>query len=284
MKNIRFYLAFLLMFLLLFSGCSLFDKQESPSLTVHFIDVGQGDSILLDIGETEILIDGGDRNPGAAGYLGAYVDGPLEVMVATHTDADHIGGLIQALAQYDVAEIWINGYTESSDTFNDFMEAVNHEEAVIHEAKLGDVIRAGALELNVLNPPATLFSDTNNNSVVLTLNYKETVFLFSGDAEIEAERAMLGQSVAALPDADILKVGHHASRSASSAAYLSAVKPEIAIYMCAAVNRYNHPHQETLDALRAAGAAVYGTENYGTIKVIVDGGGYTIQTEKIPAY
>jgi len=283
MRNTRLCLAFLLTLFLTFSGCSCFNKQGFQSLAVHFIDVGQGDSILIDMDETEVLIDGGDRSPGV-GYLGAYVDGPLEVMVATHTDADHIGGLIHVLAQYDVADIWVNGYTASSKTFNDFMAAVNGEGAAIHEAKLGDIIRAGTLEFNVLNPPAALFSDPNNNSIVLTLSYRGTVFLFSGDAEIEAEQAMLGQSVVSIPDIDILKVGHHASRTASSAGFLAVLKPEIAVYMCAAVNKYGHPHRETIDALSAAGVALYGTEDYGTIKITVDGEGYNIQTEKAPAY
>jgi competence protein ComEC len=277
-------LAFLLTLFLTFSGCSFFNKQEPQSLTVHFIDVGQGDSILIDMGKTEILIDGGDRSPGVFSYLDDYIDGPLEVMVATHTDADHIGGLIQVLAQFDVAEIWVNGYTASSKTFDDFMAAVNSEDAVVHEAKLGDIIRAGTLEFNVLNPPATLFSDPNNNSIVLTLDFRGTVFLFSGDAEIKAEEALLGQSVVSIPDIDILKVGHHASRTASSAGYLAVLKPEIAVYMCASVNQYGHPHQETIEALHAAGAVLYGTEKYGTIKITVNGDGYIIQTGKTPAY
>jgi competence protein ComEC len=149
---------------------------------------------------------------------------------------------------------------------------------------LGGVIRAGTLELNVLNPPVNLFSDPNNNSIVLALGVYGTDFLFSGDAEIEAERAMLGQSVVPLRDIDILKVGHHASRTASSAGYLAVLKPEIAVYMCAAVNGYGHPHQEVIGSFRTAGAAFYGTENYGTIKVIVDGDGYNIQTEKSFSY
>jgi competence protein ComEC len=284
MRNTRLCLACLFTLFLTLSGCSFFNKPEPQSLTVHFIDVGQGDSILIDMGETEILIDGGDRSPGAVSYLGAYIDGPIEVMVATHTDTDHIGGLIQVLAQFDIADIWVNGYTASSKTYDDFMEAANSEGAAIHEAKLGDVIRAGALEFNVLNPPATLFSDPNNNSIVLTMDFRGTVFLFSGDAEIKAEQAMLGQSVVSIPDIDILKVGHHASRTASSAGYLAALKPEIAVYMCAPVNKYEHPHQETVDSLKSAGAALYGTENYGTIKIIVDGEGYIIRTEKTPAY
>lgn len=101
-------------------------------LKVHFIDVGQGDSILVDLGETEILIDGGDKSPGVTPYLNRYVDGNLEVMVATHPHADHIGGLIDVLNAFQVEQIWHNGETSESKTYTDFMTAVNSEGAQVH--------------------------------------------------------------------------------------------------------------------------------------------------------
>ena len=104
-------------------------------LKVHFIDVGQGDSILVDLGDTEILIDGGDKSPGVVGYLRNFVDGNLEVMVATHPHADHIGGLIDVLNAFQVEQIWHNGETSESKTYTDFMTAVNSEGAQVHIGK-----------------------------------------------------------------------------------------------------------------------------------------------------
>lgn len=252
----------------------------AQTLSVHFIDVGQGDSILIDLGETEVLIDGGERNTKALSYLSSYVDGALEVMVATHTDADHIGGLIDVLAKYQVKDIWLNGYTATSATYSQFMNSVNAEGATIHQAERGNIIQAGTLRFVVLNPAKPLFSDANNNSIVLNLKYGDTDFLFMGDAEKEAEAQMLLQSVVPIPDCDVLKVGHHGSRSASSIQFLNVAKPEVAVYSCAVGNMYGHPHQETLVALDSIGAKIYGTDVHGTVVVNSDGKTYNIQTKK----
>lgn len=121
-------------------------------LKVHFIDVGQGDSILIDLGSTEILIDGGGRSPGIVPYLESYVDGAIEVMVATHPHADHIGGLINVLSEYEVKEIWHNGGKSDSKTYAEFMRVVEAEQAEVHIARLHDVIKAGELTLFVHHP------------------------------------------------------------------------------------------------------------------------------------
>jgi competence protein ComEC len=251
---------------------------EPGKLQVHFIDVGQGDSILIDLGTTEVLIDGGEKSPGVTDYLKKYVDGDLEVMVATHPHSDHIGGLIDVLGEFKVDNVWVNGDTATSQTYNDFMAKATSEGAQMHEAQRGDTIVAGALTFKVLNPPATLFSDTNNNSIVLQLDYGNIDFLFTGDAGIAAEESMINASV--LSDINILKVGHHGSRSASSPEFLNITKPEVAVYMAGVGNVYGHPHQETLTALANIGATIYGTDKNGTIVISTDGNSYTIHTEK----
>lgn len=251
----------------------------NQELDVYFIDVGQGDSILIDQSETEVLIDGGEKSPGVVSYLKNYVDGPIEVMVATHPHADHIGGLIDVLAAYDVEEIWYNGEASTTKTYSDFMSAVDSEDAEVHTGKRGDVIEADTLSFQVLNPK-DLKGTTNNNSLVMYLKYGEVGFLFEGDAEKEAEGSMLIASDIPLPDVDILKVGHHGSRTASSADFLSVTKPEVAIYMAGVGNSYGHPHQETIQALTAIGAEIYGTDVNGTIIVTTDGKGYEVHSEK----
>jgi len=259
---------------------SRFSQPASAELKVHFIDVGQGDAILIDYGPAEVLIDGGDKGSGVWKYLKSYVDGDLEAIVATHTHADHIGGLIDVLAEYKVDEIWLNGDTSTSTTYQNFVNAVNIEGSAIYRATLGNVIKAGDLQLTVLNPPKQLFPDANNNSIVLRLDFGEVAFLFMGDAEAEAEEAILNQTVVPLGDIEILKVGHHASRTASTVAFLSVISPDLAIYMAGKGNVYGHPHMETLVNLYETGARIFGTDVHGTIMVSTDGKTYHFYVQK----
>ncbi len=244
---------------------------EPETLTVHFIDVGQGDSILLDSGDIEVLIDGGDKSPVVVSYIDDYVDGPLEVMVATHHHTDHIGGLIAVLGAFEVDEIWLNGDTSTSKTFSQFISAVYSEGARVCVARKGDTIQAGNLTFNVLHP-VNLGGTTNNNSIVLLLSYEQVDFLFTGDAEQEAEASMLAEGI--VPDVDVLKVGHHGSRTASSIQFLQMAKPECAIYM--AGHSYGHPHEETIINLCKVGAEIYGTDIHGTITIMTDGATYNL--------
>ncbi|MFC2069316.1 ComEC/Rec2 family competence protein [Chloroflexota bacterium] len=256
-------------------------NQDLGILSVHFIDVGQGDSILINLGTTEILLDGGGRNSEVASYISAYVDEPLEVMVATHPHADHIGGLIEVLNIFQVEQIWHNGDISETKTYSDFMNRVNSEGADIHTARLHDVIKAGELELFV-HHPTDLEGSTNNNSIVLHFEYGEIDFLFTGDAEKIAEGQMMMLSSVRIPEVEILKVGHHGSRTASSLDFLGITSPEAAIYMADEGNRYGHPHQETLDALNDIGAEIYGTDIYGTIVITTDGNVYDPQFKPPP--
>ena len=177
----------------------------TAELIIHFIEVGQGDAILIDLGETEILIDGGGKSPGVVAYLNDHVDGVLEVMIATHPHADHIGGLIAVLGAFEVGEIWHNNDTSSSQTYAEFMAAVQAEGAEVRTGRRGDEVETGVLALTVMHPE-TLAGTTNENSIVLSLSYGEVDFLFTGDAGYEAESNMLTAGI--VPDVEILKVGH----------------------------------------------------------------------------
>lgn len=271
---------FLLLAALVIAFYAVSYEKEPPvtgEINIHFIDVGQGDAILIDAGTTEILIDGGDKSSGIADYLADYIDENLEIIVATHAHADHIGGLASVLERFQVEQIWYDGFQYSSKTFNDFISAGDVNGAQVRIARRGDVISIAELSLLVLHPDATS-DDLNNNSIVLSFSYGTVDFLFTGDAEYEAEEVMLSSFL--VPDIEILKVGHHCSRTASSAAFLSALTPEIAVYMSGIDNSYGHPHRETLDALNDVRAQVYGTDTCGTIIITTDGKTCKIQTEK----
>jgi beta-lactamase superfamily II metal-dependent hydrolase len=198
-------------------------------------------------------------------------------MVATHTDADHIGGLAAVLNSFNVLDVWTNGQSVSTATYTTFAGAVKGSGASTHVGRRGDKIAVGQLSFSILNP-IDLTGTTNNNSIVLSLNWGDTGFLFEGDAEQGAESSMLSAGI--VPHAEILKVGHHGSRTASSPPFLAVVKPEVAVYMAGVGNRYGHPHIETIDALYQIGAKVYGTDVNGTIKIETDGKTYTVQPSK----
>lgn len=247
------------------------------NIEVHFIDVGQGDAILIDWGDIEILIDGGDRSPGVASYLKSYVDGPLEVLIATHPHADHIGGLIEVLASFEVEEVWHNGDMATSKTYADFMAAVTAENVEVFQALRGMTIETNGLVFNILHPE-NLGGTTNNNSVVLHFTFGDIDFLFTGDAEVEAESSMIaaGQVI----DVDILKAGHHGSRTASSMDFLAKSQPELAINMAGIDNTYGHPHDETIASLNQMGVEILGTDINGTIIVVTDGETFSVQIVK----
>lgn len=261
------------------SGLPSPTSPSAAELKVHFIDVGQGDAILIDLGETEMLIDGGEVTPGVVSYLNRYVDGPLEVMLATHPHADHIGGLLDVLKTFKVQQIWHNGDSGDSKTYTDFMTAVQTEGAEVHTGRRGDKITVGKLAPIVLSPKA-LTGTTNNNSLVLSLTYGSIDFLFMGDAEKEAEGAMLVASDMPVPQVEVLKVGHHGSRTASSPDFLTVARPETAIYMAGVGNSYGHPHAETISALTKIGAKIYGTDVNGTVVVSTDGNSFSTRPER----
>lgn len=251
--------------------------EPTESVTVSFIDVGQGDAILVDCGTYEALIDGGPNGAAVVSYLRSRVDGPLEVMVATHPHADHIGGLAAVLNAFRVEEIWTNGETQTTKTYNMFMSAVQAEGAQTHVGRRGDKISLGDLTLSVLSP-VSVGGTTNNNSIVLSMSFGQVDFLFEGDAEQEAEARMV--SAGLVPEVEILKVGHHGSRTASSASFLAKAKPEVAIYMAGVGNTYGHPHAETIAALQAIGATIYGTDVRGDIMVSTNGATYAVSTQR----
>ena len=240
------------------------------TLRVHFIDVGQGDSILVQTPDNHtLLIDGGYGGSGTLAYLQALDISSIDVMVATHPHADHIGGLVDVLRALPVGAVWTSGASHSTSIFEDFLDAIADARTPYHEAKRGDQIAVGELAAAVLLSQATA-RELNDTSLVLRLQLGQVAFLFTGDAERSSEALLVREQAGQLP-ATVLKVGHHGSKTSSSPAFLAAVHPQIAVYSAGKGNSYGHPHEQTIEQLEAVGAQIYGTDQLGTMVIATDG-------------
>jgi competence protein ComEC len=265
----------------------------SADLTIHFIDVGQGDAILIECDDYDqwALIDAGDRFKDPITRLRSYLESQdvetIHLLVATHPHADHIGGMSMVLQEFTVLLVADSGYEATSALWRDYKELLMTSAVPVIFPRRDDVIQLGNLRLEVLHPsdPVDQYDNPNNASIVIRLDYGDVSFLFAGDVETLGESEILSaldDSVYELLDVDILKVAHHGSRTSSSEAFLSAVTPEIAVISVGDGNRYGHPNQETLDALVVIGAEIYRTDYHGTVAVWTDGLRYSVTTERSP--
>lgn len=242
----------------------------SDPLRVYFLDVGQGDCTILTQGDSAMLIDAGDNDKGTAvqSYLEYLGIEELDYAVLTHPDADHIGGADVVLYKFDCDAILMPDAQTDTRTYDDVIQAMNAKgESAVHPAP-GDVYEFGDARFTIL-APVDDYDDNNNNSIVLRLDHGDNSFLFTGDAENQAEEDIL--STQADVDADVLKVGHHGSSTSTSDAFLAAVSPDYAVISCGEDNKYGHPHAETLNRLRENGITVYRTDEQGTIVAESDG-------------
>lgn len=246
--------------------------NEGPGLQVHFIDVGQGDSILVIApGGQAMLVDGGDNEHGqiVVDYLHAQGIKKLAVLVATHPHADHIGGLSAVLSDFKVDRVYMPRVINNTDQFARLLNAVKGQGLKITTAKAGVKIALSRVGVVFLAPNSQNYENMNDYSAVIKLTYDKTSFLLAGDAsELSEDEMMAG---GADLRADVLKIGHHGSHSGSSEEFLQAVAPRYAVIMCGVGNDYGHPHRETLERLSRAGVEIYRTDCIGTITMKSDG-------------
>ncbi|MEY2354248.1 MBL fold metallo-hydrolase [Lysinibacillus capsici] len=271
----------LLLCIFLLAGCTEAVKTEKIPVTaghemqVHFIDVGQGDSILIESpsGKT-MLIDGGVKGAGQqiVSYLKELGINKLDIVVATHPDADHIGGLIPVLDNMTIEQFYDSGKVHTSQTFEEMLTHIDEKNIPYHVPKIGDDIEFDKdVNVKVLNANDQA-TDNNDASIVLKMTYGNVSFLLTGDAGVALEKEMLQYDV----KATVLKAGHHGSNTSSSEEFIQAVKPEVTILSYGEDNKYGHPHAEIVDRLQAIGSKIYATADLGTITVSTDGVNYTV--------
>lgn len=261
-------------------------KEKNPTsldpLTVHYLDVGQGDATLFQYMDGEdsytILYDVGDwQGNEVVPYLEKEKIDYIDLIIISHPHADHIGQLEQIMSNFDIGEVWMSGNTANTELFQSAMTAVLESDADYDEPRAGDVFDIGPLELFVLHPD-TLSGDLNEDSLSLRFTYGDVSFLFTGDAYEEQEQLMMQQTDHI--QADFLQLGHHGSNTSSHPSFVKSVNPTYAIYSAGAGNSYGHPHEEVIQLFKQKGTTLYGTDVHGTIIVQTDGVTYDVKIEK----
>lgn len=248
--------------------------EEVGNLKVHYINVGQGDAIFIELPNGEnALIDGGPRSSGQTvlNYLNEQKVKKIDYLVATHPHEDHIGGLVGVINNYDIGKIYMPDVAHTTKTFENLLLAIQNKGNKITKAKAGEaILDKEGLSLYILAPEESVSGDNlNNYSVVLKLDYKNNSFLFTGDAESESEGIMIGRGYDL--KADVLKVGHHGSSTSTTNEFLNKVEPKYAVISCGKDNKYGHPHQEIITKLNNKNIEIYRTDLDGTIIATSDG-------------
>lgn len=240
----------------LLSWIAVFASARSNELKVHFFDVGQGDAIFLELPDKrQILIDGGpnDKVLEKLNDVMPFWDRSIDIMVATHADADHLTGLVPVLAHYNVGAIIWNGLAAQTKTFQEFKEAMDSEgaEVLVGRCCMRFIVSDVAF-FEVLYPftggsDPPLFRRQNNYSLVIRFVYGKDSFLFTGDIERQVEYQIVQQKFNL--KSDVLKIPHHGSKTSSSELFLAAVQPKVAVISVGGRNTYGHPHEAVLQRL-----------------------------------
>lgn len=294
MKQVLSFISALM--LLLTFGCTLDMQKESQEtkvetsssetsankeMSVHFIDVGQGDSILIQSPKGKnMLIDGGKREKGTdvVTYLRQQGVEKLDYVVATHPDADHIGGLLAVLNSISINNFVDSGKEHTTETYEKMLQLILDKHIPFIVPSVGDTIPLDSgIEITVLNT-GEKDDDNNEASIVLRVQYEDVSFLLTGDADAGVEKSMLSEYDL---KSTVLKAGHHGSDTSSSDAFIREVQPEVSILSYGENNMYGHPTPEVVTRLKKVNSDIYSTAEVGNIVVKTDGRDYTVETDSI---
>ena len=256
--------------------------QIGVGLTVHFIDVGQGDSILLTCGGKTMLVDAGGSEQGerVVRYLRSQKISALDIAVATHPHRDHIGGMDTVVQNFPIKTLYTPVTESDNACFQDLIKACSAANVKLTVPKADAQFSLGDAKVTVLGPRGDYekLENQNNISIVLRVDYGDRSFLLTGDAEHEEETAIL--DAGCIVDVDVLKAGHHGSEDSTGSRLLHEAMPDYCVISCGLGNDYGHPHEDTLSRLRDADVTVCRTDELGTIVFITDGTALRLVTEK----
>lgn len=267
-KLIYFFILFILILSLILGF--MIHISNSQTFKVVFLNVGQGDAILISQGINQILIDSGSSGQVISEKIGKYIpfwDRKIETIVMTHPDQDHIGGFVEIFKNYEVKTVIKTNAQSESKTYNAISELIYEEGSEVVEAKIGiNIIFPNGIRINTIYPFDSVTeskSDTNSSSVVMLLDHKKSRFLFTGDIPMEKENEILQKGIDI--SADILKVSHHGSKYSTSDEFLKAISPKDTI-ISVGKNSYGHPTEDVLQRLKKIGARIFRTDEVGDIE------------------
>lgn len=258
---------------------AVWDFSKPSFLKVSFFDVGQGDAIFIQTpGKHQILIDGGPDSSvlEKLGRKMPFWDNTLDLIILTHPEKDHLFGLIEVLKRYRVENILWTGVVRENQLYEAWLNGINEEGAKIKIAQAGQRVIFGSDSkgfIDILYPLENLegkkIEKVNNTSIVTKLIFRKSSFLFTGDAEKLVERQLVERGSEL--DSDVLKAGHHGSKTSTDPEFIKIVSPEVVIISDGKNNPYGHPHQETLDTLNKYAISVLRTDQFGDIEIFSDG-------------
>lgn len=265
MRN-KIFLSILIIISLLI-GC---DKKSL--LSIHIIDVGQGDSILVQTPTNKnILIDGGDEDSEniIISYLRQKRIKTIDIIIATHPDSDHIGSLDNVIKKFNVNSIYMPEQSTDSEAYQNLINSCTDKNLSIQHLYKNDVLNIdNNINIYVLSP-SYIQEESNLNSIVFKLTFNDNSFLFMGDAEEENEKEILHSFK--LNNINFIKIGHHGSNSSSSLEFIKKISPDIAAISCGYKNQYGHPHREVINNLKQNHVSIYRTDKIGDIVFYSDG-------------
>lgn len=244
---------------------------QTGEMKVHFLDVGQGLSILVQSEGKTMIYDGGDKKTSrfVVAYLKEQGVTEIDYLISSHYDADHMAGLIGCLNVFDVKNVISSNYVHTSKLYKSFVKAVKADGLKMKHPAVGKTYEFGSGSFEILAPSVIEKNGSNNNSVAIKLTNGGNSFVFTGDAEHESEERMCSSGIDL--SCDVLVPGHHGSATATSWDFLQKTVPEYAVISCGADNKYGHPDKDTMDKLKSMEIQVYRTDKQGTITVTSDG-------------
>lgn len=260
-------------------------NEETPEFSVHYIDVGQGDCSLVICEGKTMLIDAGENGheEDVINYLRSQSIEKLDYIIASHQHSDHIGGLAEVIEEFGADTLIMprltKAQTPTNSTYTAFLKAIQNSDMKVISSKVGDIYQLGSATFEIYGPVTDDAEDINNMSIVMKVTYGENTFMFTGDAEKEEELEVI--DTGADLDCDVLKVGHHCSKTSSCKEFLAEVTPEICVIQVGENNDYGHPHSAPLKRIKGYTEEIYRNDICGDIVIYSDGSNLTVEYENL---